>query len=63
MEHKIKTNHGILFDQAKVLANIPHYYPIFVKEAIEINKRRDSFNKNYSIRLPKTRNPILYQFK
>ncbi|XP_054290083.1 uncharacterized protein LOC129005267 [Macrosteles quadrilineatus] len=58
-EHSFTTKHAIEFDKVKVLAKEPYFYHRKIREAIEIKKHPDNFNKDDSYKLPQSWNPVL----
>ena len=64
-EHScLNADHNILFDNTQVLANTKHYYSRLHREAIEIFKHKNSFNKKEeSMKINKIWTPVLYNAK
>jgi len=59
-EHSQETKHGILFDKTKVLAKVDFRHPRKVREAIEIRKRPNNFNKEDSLRLSASWHTVIH---
>ena len=47
-------DHNILFDEAQVLAKTERYLPRIIEESIEIQKRKNNFNRDDSYKLSHT---------
>ena len=43
--HHLETGHKIKFEETQVLSKRPHYFPRILREAIEIFKHTNNFNK------------------
>ena len=51
VEHSFKSKHHICFDQTKILASTSHYSSRLIREAIEIEKHPNNFNREDGYKL------------
>ena len=51
-------NHKILFNEVEVLAKTEKYIPRIIKEAVEIKKHKNNFNRDDSFKLSTTWNKL-----
>ena len=58
-EHSQKTNHHICIEDAKVIAIEENYNRRRVREAIEIEKHENNFNRDYRLILSETWKPVI----
>lgn len=62
-EHTGLTGHKMDFDNARVLARVPHYFPRIIREAIEIEKQPNNINREDGFRLSKAWTPVVYPLR
>ena len=62
-EHSYTNNHTILFQETKQLARENHYFPRIIREAIEVKKHCNNFNREDGYKLSKTWDPVLNKIK
>ena len=60
VEHCYNTKHYMCFENAEVLASIPHYYKRRIREALEIKKFMYNLNSDYGLNLKEYWIPILH---
>ncbi|KAL1130326.1 hypothetical protein AAG570_013264 [Ranatra chinensis] len=62
-EHSMETGHLIDFEKTRLLASVPGYKNRIVREAIEIEKSRENFNREDEFQLSRTWKPLLSTLK
>lgn len=63
-EHMLdKPNHYLRFDQARILATEKRYVPRMLREAIEIQKHPNNFNREDGWKVPPVWDPVLHLIK
>jgi hypothetical protein len=62
-EHSHKSNHQICIEDAKVIAMEDHYNKRHIREALEIEKHPQNFNKDDGLVLSESWKPLIHTFK
>jgi hypothetical protein len=60
VEHSFKYKHLIFFDQTKMLASTPYHTSCVIREALEIKKHLDNFNRDDGYKLSQSWRLIIY---
>jgi predicted GIY-YIG superfamily endonuclease len=63
VEHSHKSKHLICFDQTKILASTPYYTSHIIREALEIEKHPDNFNREDGYKLSHSWKPIIHRLE
>ena len=57
------TKHHVCLEDTKVLATIPHHYKRKIREALEIEKCRNNFNRDDGLKLKEAWKPVVHIFR
>jgi hypothetical protein len=60
IKHSFKSKHLIFFDQTKILAPTPHYSSRLIREALEIEKHPNNFNREDGYKLSHSWKPTIH---
>jgi hypothetical protein len=60
VEHSFNSKHLIFFDQTKILASTPHYSSRLIREALEIEKHPNNFNREDDYKLSQSWKPTIH---
>jgi hypothetical protein len=63
VEHSFNSKHLICFDQTKILASAPYYTSRIIREALEIEKHPDNFNREDGYKLSHSWKPIIHRLE
>jgi hypothetical protein len=63
VEHSFKSKHLICFDKTRILASAPYYSSHVIREALEIEKHPNNFNREDGYKLSQSWKPIIHRLK